>query len=331
MEKKKITNISIHIVVWAIYILLPSVILPEPSEFLLNNNLQLIIYITLTVLSIAFFYFNYNYALPKLYFQKKHLNYILVVFVFLTVTGFITGYIAYSFDPTYSMQYRQSGILRNYFLRFAIIFVASLVFGYRKRYRQIEEEKVKAELSTLKAQINPHFLFNTLNGIYAQAITKSENTANSISKLSSLMRYALTETIAEKVSLEKELNYINNYIELQKIRLTGKTKVIFRVDGNTNAKQIAPMLLISFVENAFKYGVSNEIETQIKISVLFENGDLIFRVFNDKVPNTAKENSSNLGIKNTKNRLELTYPDSYTLNITDNDKTFEVKLKIKNL
>ena len=124
------------------------------------------------------------------------------------------------------------------------------------RLKLAEKEKVNAELSYLKAQINPHFLFNTLNSIYSLAIEKSDYTATAVVKLSSMMRYVITDASHKFVPLEKEINYISNYIELQKLRIDSSIKLMYTVTGDISDKKIAPLVLISFIENAFKYGVN---------------------------------------------------------------------------
>ena len=327
--KKKIVNILIHTFIWAFFVVLPLIIIPKSYEFLYNETAQLVIYIVLTIISIIFFYFNFYYTIPELYFRKKYVLYILFLIAFFAITVVVTRFIVHIFNHDYNFQNQEMGFFRNYFLRFLIIFIVSLLLAYRKRYKQNETERIKSELSTLKAQINPHFLFNTLNGIYGQAIIKSEKTADSISKLSLMMRYFFTETNAEKVSLSKEINYIESYIELQKIRLTDKTKVIFTVEGEIETKQIAPLLFINFIENAFKYGVSNEVETKINISISVDNGVFVFNIINDKV--RTELNSNKFGIKNAKHRLDLLYPNNYSLEIRNNEKSFEVNLKIDKL
>jgi len=197
--------------------------------------------------------------------------------------------------------------------------------------KQIETEKLTAELSSLKAQINPHFLFNTLNGIYGLALTNSNKTADSISKLASMMRYVLTETTDEKVPLANEIKYISDYVAFQKLRLTKKTKVNFAIEGAFLDQEISPILFISFIENAFKYGVSNEVESTIKIHLLIENSAISLTVKNEqlKKKNNNKEESCGIGLKNTKRRLDLIYENKYSLEMTNTDKAYQILLKIQ--
>jgi LytS/YehU family sensor histidine kinase len=193
-------------------------------------------------------------------------------------------------------------------------------------WKQTQKEKLDAELLYLKAQINPHFLFNTLNSIYSLAIVKSDMTASAIVKLSGMMRYVLSEAHLETVSLQKETAYISDYIELQKLRLTESANLHFILTGYNTGKQIAPLLLIPFIENAFKFGVNPEKKSEISIHIDIEESHLFLFVKNDKVNDSAEHNG--LGIANTQSRLQLLYPGKHELNITDTENQFSVSLKI---
>ncbi len=199
-----------------------------------------------------------------------------------------------------------------------------------QRNKEIANEKLKAELSFLKAQINPHFLFNTLNNIYALASAQSEQTAPAIMKLSSIMRYVLTEARNDLVPLEKEILFTSHYIELQKMRLTDKTIVDFIVRGEPLGHQIAPLLLLPFVENAFKYGISTRERSPINILLEIKGDSLLFNICNQKHLNTQLRISDNtgIGISNTQRRLELFYEDRYLLEIDDKPNAYSVHLKI---
>lgn len=187
------------------------------------------------------------------------------------------------------------------------------------RAKEIANEKLKAELSFLKAQINPHFLFNTLNNIYALASARSEHTAAAVMKLSSIMRYVLTEARNDLVPLEKEIQFTSHYIELQKMRLTDKTIIEFSVRGEPLGRQIAPLLLLPFVENAFKYGISTREYSPINILLEIKDNSLYFSICNHKQLNTMLRATDNtgIGISNTKRRLDLFYGDRYSLDIRD--------------
>jgi two-component system, LytTR family, sensor kinase len=199
-----------------------------------------------------------------------------------------------------------------------------------QRAKEIANEKLHAELSFLKAQINPHFLFNTLNNIYALASAQSDQTAPAVMKLSSIMRYVLTEARNDLVPLEKEILFTTHYIELQKMRLTDKTKIEFVINGDPLGREIAPLLLLPFVENAFKYGVSTRECSPINILLDIKGESLFFSVSNHKHFNTALRMADNtgIGINNTRRRLDLLYPGRYELIINDKTNEFTVHLNI---
>lgn len=210
-----------------------------------------------------------------------------------------------------------------------VIVVFSLMLRISGRWQQTEREKMNAELSYLKAQINPHFLFNTLNSIYSLAIQKSDETPTAIVKLSGMMRYVLSESANEFVSLEKEIIYIKNYIDLQKLRFEDAISLEFIIKGDSIGKKIAPLMLIPFIENAFKHGVNAEEESLIKINIHITEETLFLSVFNKKVTiNISEENKSGLGIENTKNRLQLLYPEKHKLSIFDTENSFLVELSM---
>lgn len=220
-------------------------------------------------------------------------------------------------------------LLNHNFFQFAGVFVFSLMLHTRERLKRIETEKANAELSYLKAQINPHFLFNTLNSIYSLAILKHEKTADALVKLSEMMRYVLNDGNTNFVLLEKELNYVSNYIELQKMRLTSNVKLSYTCMGNPVDKKVAPLVLIPFIENAFKHGVNSEEDSDIEIRITISDSKLHLLVNNIIVTsNNNTLDKSGLGIENTRKRLELLYPENYDLKISKLDKHFIVELDL---
>jgi hypothetical protein len=198
-----------------------------------------------------------------------------------------------------------------------------------KRAIQAEADKTSTELSFLKAQINPHFLFNTLNNIYTLAIMNDEHTAESILKLSNIMRYVTDEVTADFVLLENDINCIKDYIELQKLRLGDSTTVNYMLNGIAEGKTISPLLLMSFVENAFKHGVSKNTPSviDITISILPQSVRLLCKnqIFNHQkeMPRTG------VGVENTKHRLKHLYPNRHTLTINEQDDIYTVDLHIQ--
>ncbi len=219
------------------------------------------------------------------------------------------------------------------FVLFIVILAISSTIVVSKRWRiaverasRAEADKVNAELSLLKAQINPHFLFNTLNNIYSLAVTKNEHTAESIMKLSNIMRYITDDAKESLVSLQSEADFITDYIELQRLRLGANVKLDFNLSGDLAGKMIAPMILITFIENVFKYGTSNSAPSEILIELKVASNHIHFSCGNRILPFKQQLESTGIGIVNTQKRLEHIYPDSYQLDIKNADGFYTVHL-----
>lgn len=218
---------------------------------------------------------------------------------------------------------------------FIVAWVVAMAIRISREWRQSERrailseaEKAHAELSFFKAQINPHFLFNTLNNIYALAISSSAHTAPSILKLSQMMRYITEEATENYVPLTDELTCLENYVELQKLRLNAKTGLSYEVKVNAEDVKIAPLVLMTFVENAFKYGVSNHRESVIQIAVEVVGKNILFCCQNRIIENRHDVERTGVGILNTQKRLDLLYAGLYDLDIRNDGEFFTVNLKL---
>lgn len=361
MMKSKLREVLIHIAGCVTFLALPIVFSPDANSV---GDLwkyapalkDFLVYLAL----ILFFYFNFFYLIPVFYFKRKYTGFFLISFLCFAViillpnslvkgdNGFHTQRSSYRPEPPpppderYPMpppprmpaqQQTSRSILldvsHQVFL-FLAVFFFSLILKISNRWRQSEKEKLNAELSYLKAQINPHFLFNTLNSIYSLAIEKSDQTPAAIVKLSGMMRYVISDSGHHLVSLSKEIDYIRNYIELQKIRFGNAVPLSFRVNGVYAGERIAPLILISFVENAFKHGVNAAEDPDIRIEINITTHQLHFTAFNNKVTvQEMPEDKGGLGIENTRKRLELLYPGRHTLEITDDPHYFSVSLLLQ--
>ncbi|KQS27960.1 sensor histidine kinase [Dyadobacter sp. Leaf189] len=201
---------------------------------------------------------------------------------------------------------------------------------------ELQRDNLNLELSFLKSQINPHFLFNTLNAVYAKTADLDEDAAELVLRLSNLMRYSLYESNRDKVVLAKEIDYIESYIELEKARFGEKAKIYYQLDGDPDRCMIAPLLLISLVENAFKHGVSKTLECAfVNITIMLENSTLYFSVENSTPPSPTSAPSipkpdeiGGFGLKNTTKRLNLLYPDRHTFTVSRTSETFHTYLRI---
>jgi two-component system, LytTR family, sensor kinase len=198
----------------------------------------------------------------------------------------------------------------------------------QKRALQAEADKTQAELSFLKAQINPHFLFNTLNNIYSLVVTHHEGAGPAILKLSNIMRYVTAEVNADYVPLQNEVSCIRDYIALQRLRLSKKVDLDFAVSGSLENKFIAPLMLITFIENVFKYGISNHEPAPITIHLQVQDNKIVFFCQNKIFPNRASLEQTGVGIANTRERLRHLYPDKHHLDISTDDGLFTVRLEL---
>lgn len=219
---------------------------------------------------------------------------------------------------------------------FFLVFLISICISVTQQWlkaeqttKEIETEKLNTELSFLKSQVNPHFFFNTLNNIYSLAVVGSDKTAPAIMKLSAIMRYILTDTQNDTVPLENEVNFINNFIDLQRVRLTDKVTVSFITTGNISNQQVAPLLFIPFIENAFKYGVSTKENAVISITISANNNTVQLKTSNTIVKgDNGILDTTGIGINNVKRRLDLLYANMHNLHITNDETTFFVTLDI---
>lgn len=226
-------------------------------------------------------------------------------------------------------------LLDNLYYLIVFSFVGAIVyfiqyskFAERERNEMIINNK-KSELSFLRSQINPHFLFNSLNNLYSLVYQKSDLALETVSKLSSMLRYSLYEN-EEFIPLEKELNYFRDFIELERLRNSHNLKLEISIDESLFPINIAPFLLIPFVENAIKHGNLKNPEKEASIKLFKEERDLVFEVFNEKA-HKEKDAVGGIGLENVKKRLQLLYPNSHYLNIHEDDSTFKISLKLKGI
>ncbi len=286
-------------------------------------------------LGLIYFFLNTNYFIPEFYFKKRYFIFTLISIAFLLLIVTTPRLVIQFSEINYLDFGKHSPIIilvqiKHHLLLFFGVLFASLAVSISDKLKKSQREKLINELSYLKAQINPHFLFNTLNSIYSLAIEKSEHTPTAIVTLSSMMRYAISDTAAKFVSLEKEINYINDYIKLQKIRLGDTVIINYSVDGELEDKQIAPLLLIPFIENAFKHGVNPEETSQIDIQVSVTDYNLYLHVFNLKVPhNVQTQLKSGFGLENGRKQLKLLYPNKHSFKIENKNHSFTVTIKIE--
>lgn len=337
LMKVKRYSIALHVLIWILLLVIPYVSTDQvfnavdPS----SDKQYLLLSLLLSAVLLLIFYFNYFFLIPKFLLVKKYWLYFSCLLLAIVTVFLLCGALFFfsDFNPVNLTEANPvvekiiPVILVNALLLWLLSIVSSILWTTYNRLKQTESEKLSAQIASLKSQINPHFLFNTLNNIYATAMDTSPKAADMVDKLSEMMRYTMKDTQQDLVWLEDELNYVSNFIELQQLRLDKTVKLEYKCPEHIPALQIAPMLLIPFIENAFKHGVNAEEESNIRVDISLNNTELQLSVVNNKVA-IQKDISerSGLGIENTRHRLELIYPSRHLLVINDTPKEFFVSL-----
>ena len=334
---KKYQAIIIHLLVWGFVFSLPYIFSLQwegdrpPSEF---AHKILLLNIVMNLFWVATFYLNTQFLIPRILYRRNVLAYLLVNLGLLAGILLINRltFEALIFESTYSIN---KALWHNAlpFLFFVLIAVAFRTVNDRlqleRSAKERESETLKTELSFLRSQISPHFLFNVLNNIVALVRLKSEELEPTILKLSSLMQYMLYETDEDKALLKSEVDYLRNYIDLQKLRFGKRLNVNFDVELVEDWHTIEPMLLIPFVENAFKHGTGIIENPVIDISLKAQNNSLLFSVKNKYIEtDEAKDKVSGIGMSNVKRRLELLYGKEHDLKIDKTEDWFIVTLQL---
>ncbi|ATP58559.1 hypothetical protein CPT03_19865 [Pedobacter ginsengisoli] len=329
---KSRNSIVIHLLFWLFIVLLVTAIVIYSKERVSFYDLAVNFGYS-GLINISIFYINYTLLIPLLIKEnKKYGLYIISIILLMIMMSLIKTVIASLHVETILRHLSSSGTVEYLpistyaisalFISGFFIVVSSLLklaidwFGNERTQRNLESEKKEMELQFLKSQLNPHFLFNSLNNIYSLAYQKSDKTADAILKLSEIMRYMIYESNDSWVSLSKEIEYVQSFIELQKLRFKDGAAVEFTMNGEIDNQQIVPLILISFVENAFKHGVANDPKNPIKINIIANQKILHFSITNKK-NKYNKDEMGGVGLNNVERRLQLLYPDRYKLNIVN--------------
>lgn len=333
-----------HILFWLIYTSFFAVVYGSFEE---DYTKQFQIVWIDAIVQIPAVYIVLYFLMPKLLFKAKFGQFfisLLVIIITFSALGWF-NYVWIQF-PLFWVEGNYEPDLLNYGKIFkttskiypvvALAIVAKwFKFWYKeqKNNQLLSEEKLQAELKFLKAQIHPHFLFNTLNNLYALTLKSSKEAPEVVLKLSDLLNYMLYECSADKVSLEKEVKLVEDYIALEKIRYGDRLSVSFNSSSEINGVKIAPLMILPFVENAFKHGVSEELDDSwISIDLSKKEESLTLKVENSKSIQVEQDDrfeyKQGIGLKNVKRRLEILYPGAYTLDIHESSESFLVVLKL---
>lgn len=331
---KKRYAISIHVAAWLLFGAWVFYFLYGNSALSFGKVLDVLVGL---LINICIFYFNWYVLIPRYLARNRILLYIAAVLTTLLCIAIIRApldfYLFREFNREMVSLYTSERILQYMMGGLVLVFISSALkvtgnyIRNERRNKELETQKLTAELAFLKSQVNPHFLFNTLNNIYSLAYKQHPETPDAIMKLSLLMRYMLYESNDTLVSLEKEVEHIQNFIALQKLRLREQTSIKLNIQGDLEGKQIAPMLLMTLVENAFKHGLVSRNEIGIILNLVVTDTSLLFSTINNTSQHKKRE-FGGIGLENLKRRLNLLYNNRHELSFEEKEGTFYATLKL---
>jgi sensor histidine kinase YesM len=325
-----------HIFFWFLYAFIVAISLQPGQnlrEWLLFSSLILTFHAAVS-------YVNNYYFVHKYLYNRQYVTYVTVLLLTIAATAFPISVIIHKLVNNRDL--KNMVWSWNFFILIALSILFSVVLSMvlkllknwyqgeqaRRRLQQINTE---TELKFLKSQINPHFLFNCLNNLYALSLKKSDQAPEVVLRLSNILRYVLYEAVDGRVPLSKEVQYLKDYIDLEKIRLGSRAEIEFQTDGNLDEAQIEPMLFLTFLENSVKHGAFNAIsDVWINIKLQATTSAIIFEISNSKPSQSleTERRQGGIGMANLKKRLDLIYPEKYSLEVLDEETSFHVKLAI---
>jgi sensor histidine kinase YesM len=334
-----------HLLFWVVYMVYATLLYGSTRDDDYWRGFMEVI-VTLPVKVVAV-YFTLYYLIPRFLDARKYPGLILMFIASAILFGYADRLLMHTFYvPVYIKDYEYdkypltslSKAVQRASVVYLLVFAASAIKLVKRNYQterfsqELGKEKLDAELKFLKGQIHPHFLFNTLNTLYALTLQNSPKSSEVVLKLSHLLDYMLYDCNVELIPLRKEIQQMQNLIELEQYRYGDRLEVSFSVQGDVSVQQIPPLLMLPFVENAFKHGVSKEVEQAfISIDLLIKDQQLCLRVENSKAEEdnqTEAEYTKGIGLKNVSRRLDLLYGTQYDLQVFEEEETFMIVLKI---
>jgi len=341
-RKIRIGNILLHLLFWMLSLVLFVVLIFLTRHFRLQAmDFQTAINIILTLLLLAVsVYINLLILLPLFFKTRRYLLFSLLEMSNIALFICLNYFISLAFEGKHPNFLNE--MVAEFILVLVFLVITTLIKFTRDsialqdanlRIKEIEREKMESELHALKAQINPHFFFNTLNSIYSLSLDQSEKTPELILKLSELMRYILYETREDHISMQRQLEFLQSYIYLEQLRTDEKVKTEMEIIGDHMDLMVAPLLFIPFIENAFKH-VAKEKDNPSFIRITFDLTHLdkiVFTVKNKKYNPTGPvdRKKEGIGLSNVRKRLNLLYPSKHELKISDSGDVFEVRLTLE--
>lgn len=345
---------ALHAIAWVIIVIIPVYL---TKVFDNGNQQRLYQFYVHTVSAVFIFYIGYLWLIPRFYLRDRKLWYVIILAALILLTYFITSYIIeeWLIDPVQDAKFQEAlrkvfgdaGVKRPPFKAFGFyyhILASILISGFamglgvmerlnenEKKQKELEKEKLNSELAFLKNQVSPHFFFNTLNNIYSLIGIDGPTAQDSVLKLSKLMRYLLYESEQGETLMSHEIDFMNNYIDLMKLRLSSRVELQIDFPKDFQDFPMPPLLFVPFIENAFKHGVSYREHSFIHIRMKIENGQIRFSTENSigKSSQEADKQHSGIGLENVRKRLNLLFPGKHELTIENNETIFRVGLSIQ--
>ena len=341
-RKYRFGNILMHLLFWVLSLVLFTVLIFYTRNFRLQAmdfQTAVNILVTLVLLAVSV-YINLLWLLPRFFNRRRYF-----LFSLLEIMNMVL-FICLNYLVSFAFEGKNPNFLGEMVAEFILVLVFLVITTLIKftrdsialqeadlKIKEIGKEKVESELRALKAQLNPHFFFNTLNSIYSLSLDKSEKTPELILRLSELMRYILYETQDEYVFMERQLDFLRNYISLEQLRTGDKVKIELEVKGDHTDLKIAPLLFVPFIENAFKHVAKENVKKSF-IRIAFDltcHDRLTFSVVNNKYEShkPSERNQEGIGLANVRRRLNLLYPSRHELIITEPGNEFHVELRLE--
>ncbi len=319
---------GLHVLIWLLLLTVPALMLHGQDFFHLPPNY----FLYSNLFHIALFYFNAYWLYPKLMTRRRWPLYPLALIALFALSyrikmAFIGLY------PAYPVNEQNQSIV---FFPLIPFFIASIIYrlvidklAQDRKAKELKTERLDSELKFLRSQVSPHFLFNMLTNMVALARQQSPLLESSLIRLSELLRYMLYDSAEGKITLAQEIEYINNYVALQQLRFGDQVTVVTNIKNDSPESELEPMLLVPFIENAFKHGIGLVTDPYIRINLQVQEKKLQFSVENNyQKGDSSKDRNKGIGVENVKHRLELLYPKKYELLIKDDQQVFSVHLKL---
>ncbi|MBO9634998.1 MAG: histidine kinase [Chitinophagaceae bacterium] len=331
MLSNKRINLLLHTILWVPSILVPLVLMPlkdgiRPDAYSLGK-------VPFTLMQIGVFYIMIYVLYPKFFLRKRIKTYLLAVIGLCALISILSAYIHVWIEGRFEYPSFWAGIAMKFLISIAVMATgtAFLLITYVVKEQRLQSENLRTELGFLRSQVSPHFMFNTLNSLVALARKKSDKLEPALLELSNLLHYMLYESDEEKVSISKEIDYIQSYIDLQTLRFGHHVRISFEAVKPHEDFTIEPMLLIPLIENAFKHGIGMIEDPEIIVQLKVLEDEVLLMVQNkfNRSSEETKDKTSGIGLTNLDRRLKLLYPNRHALQLANNGTFYNASLKIQ--